>query len=167
VNAEGDPKVAGAFTVSHADAPEKSPAGRGTVAKLDYDFGAGWKYAAVYPATKNAGRKIEMLDGAKPAALFFGVWIYGDSSTLTPRVRVKDAAGRIWQPGFPEIKWKGWKYVEGRLDENTAHWGGNENEKTRAPSFPLTWDAPFLLDNPQRTAVKGTIFFTTPVVISE
>lgn len=165
VAGEGDAKIGGSFTISAAEAPVKFPAGSGTVMKLDYEFQPGWKYAPVYPG--DPGQKVEGRSGEEHGRALFGMWIYGNSSHLTPRLRVKDAAGRVWQPSAPEIKWTGWKYVELKLDESTAHWGGEEDKQKRGPKFPLKWDAPFLLDNPQRTAAKGSIWFSMPVVILE
>jgi hypothetical protein len=164
VGGEGDPEIGGAFAVSNADAPEEPPSGVGETMRLDYEFPNGWKYAAVHP-----GQEAEkMLGGDKsPPWATFGMWIYGNSSNLSPRLRVADAAGRTWQPSMPEINWKGWKYVECTVDADTAHWGGAEAEKRRGPVFPLKWDALFLLDNPPRTAAKGEIYFTMPAVIWE
>jgi len=162
---EGDKNVGGTFSLSQADAPAKFPGGSGVVMKLDYDFVPGWKYAPVYPA--DAGRKLEGRPGQEYGRALFGMWIYGDSSHLAPRLRVKDATGKVWQPSLPPIKWTGWKYVEMKLDESTANWGGQEDPQKRGPKFPLKWDAPFLLDNPHRGASKGTIWFSMPVVILE
>ncbi len=165
VAGEGDAKIGGTFTLSQAEAPVKFPGGSGTVMKLDYDFQPGWKYAPVYAA--DAGRKLESRPGVEYGRALFGMWIYGDSSHLAPRLRVKDSGGRVWQPSAPEIKWTGWKYVELKLDEGTAHWGGEEDKQKRGPKFPLKWEAPFLLDNPQKIAAKGSLWFTMPVLILE
>lgn len=162
---EGDPKVGGTFTLSQADAPEKFPGGNATVMKLDYDFQPGWKYVPIHPGGER--RKLEGHSGQEYGRALFGIWIYGDSSHLAARVRVKDASGRVWQPSAPEIKWKGWKYVEMKLDEGTAHWGGEDDKLKRGPKFPLTWESPFLFDNTNRNAAKGTVYFTMPVMILE
>ena len=165
VKGEGDAKVGGTFTLTQADAPEKFPGGSGVVMKLDYEFVPGWKYAPVYP--ENSGKKLEGRPGEEFGRALFGLWIYGDSSHLAPRLRVKDALGRVWQPAVAQIKWTGWKYVEMKLDESTANWGGEEDKQKRGPKFPLKWEAPFLLDNPHRGAHKGTIWFSMPVLILE
>jgi hypothetical protein len=162
---EGDPQVGGTFTLSKAEAPESFPGGKETVMKLDYDFQPGWKYLPVYPSDK--GRKLEGRKDDEQSRAIFGAWIYGDGSHITARLRVKDAVGRTWQPSGPEITWKGWKYVEMRLDESTASWGGPENGKTQGPKFPLSWDAVLLFDNTKRLEAKGTIHFTMPVMILE
>lgn len=167
VTGEGDPKVEGIFKLSAEEAPEKFPGGSGRVMRLDYDFAPGWKYAPVYPSAEGAAKQVEGRGGSTSSRALFGLWIYGDSSNLAPRLRVRDAAGRTWQPSAPEIKWRGWKYVELKLDQGTAHWGGEDQKAQRGPKFPLKWEAPFLLDNPLRVAVKGTIYFTMPVVILE
>lgn len=165
VSGEGDKNIGGSFTLSQAQAPAQFPGGSGAVMQLDYEFVPGWKYAPVYP--KQAGRPLEGRPGETHGRALFGIWIYGDSSQLAPRLRVKDADGKVWQPAATQIKWTGWKYVEMKLDETTAHWGGKEDQQKRGPKFPLKWDAPFLLDNPHRTAHKGTIWFSMPVIILE
>lgn len=160
---EGDAKVAATFALSKAEAPEKFPGGTGAVMKLDYDFQPGWKYAPVYPGSP--GKILEGRPGKEAGHALFGIWIYGDSGQLAPRLRVRDATGRTWQPTGPEIKWKGWKYVEMRLDATSAHWGGENAEEKRGPKFPLKWEAPFLLDNPTKVQGKGAVWFTMPVLI--
>ncbi len=164
---EGDPKVGGTFSLTSGEAPEKSPAGDGRIMRLDYDFQPGWKYVSVFPSSGAPGKPLQGRgDGAEISSVIFGMWLYGNESSLAPRVRVRDALGRVWQPSGPAIKWKGWKYIEMRLDENTAHWGGKE-KGPRGPQFPLKWESLFLLDNTARTAAKGSIWFTMPVLILE
>jgi hypothetical protein len=164
---EGDAKVGGSFSITEAAAPDKFPGGDGRTIRMDYDFQPGWKYVPVYPSADAGSKTVEGRPGAERASVIFGIWIHGDASLLTPRLRVRDAGGRTWQPSGPDIKWKGWKYVEMKLDENTAHWGGEDDKVRRGPKFPLKWEAPFLLDNTQRTASKGSLYFTMPVVILE
>lgn len=163
---EGDAKVGGKFSVTEAAAPEPCPGGTGTVVKLDYAFEPGWKYVPVVPA---AGAKLKPIEGRPDKVAtraLFGIWIYGNAGNLAPRVRVTDATGRVWQPSGQPIKWKGWKYVEMKLDETTANWGGPADAKG-PPKFPLRWQAPFLLDNPAKIAASGTIWFSAPSAILE
>lgn len=164
---EGDPDVGGTFKLEPGDAPEPFPGGTGTVMKLDYAFEDGWKYIPVLPSGDPGPRPIESRAGEGGTRVLFGMWIHGDAGNLVPRVRVIDANGRVWQPSGPPIKWKGWKYIEMKLDETTACWGGSDPDVKRGPKFPLKWQAPFLLDNTSKVAASGTIHFSTPAAILE
>jgi hypothetical protein len=162
VAGEGSPEVGGTFSIAKKGAPEELPvAGGAGVMRLDYEFQNGWKFASVSPGPE--ARAIE--PGSPPVA--FGAWIFGDDSGTIPRLRLQDAAGRVWQPAFPEIAWKGWKYVEAPLNPDTAHWGGRDEKVRRAPELPLKWVNPLLLDNPQQKALQGAVYFTMPAVIRE
>ncbi|MGE9266689.1 MAG: hypothetical protein ACQKBY_01230, partial [Verrucomicrobiales bacterium] len=90
---------------------------------------------------------------------------FGDGQGLAPRLRLRDALGRTWQPSASHITWKGWKYVEIPLHQHTAHWGGDESQKNAPLAFPLRLENPFLLDNPLKNPVQGQVRFTLPQVI--
>ena len=159
---DGAPEAPGTFSMMEKPKPQNCPVDAKDVLGLNYEFGAGWKFVCVYPGKEAEGREI-----ANGVPVAFGTWIDGDGSGLIPRLRLKDAAGRIWQPTFPPVDWTGWRYVEARLDEDTGHWGGDASADHPKPMAPLHWEAPFLFDNASHTSKKGEIYFTSPVPISE
>ncbi|HQX51705.1 MAG TPA: hypothetical protein PLR25_17430, partial [Planctomycetaceae bacterium] len=153
INADGDAHVKSRQSLSVAPIPEPLPGTSNTTAfRIDYDFDPGWKFLQVLPTSPSA------IDG-KPTT--FGFWVFGDGKQLTPRLRIRDSAGQTWQPSGESIAWKGWRFVEFPLNTSTAHWGGDDDSEV---DFPVSWEAVFLLDNPSRKKIAGSIFIAAPMV---
>lgn len=95
----------------------------------------------------------------------FSCWIHGDASGVSLRLRLRDAAGRTWQPDGGTVDWHGWKPVHFKLGPDTAHWGGTGAAQVK---YPLTWESPLLIDNTSRRATHSSILVTAPagVVLS-
>ena len=155
VYGDGDAKVKSEQAVEVAAAPEPLPFGEATALRISYRFEPGWRFLVVGPK----GDALRSIPG-EPRA--FGCWIFGDGGQQTPRLRVVDAKGQTWQPSGELIRWKGWRYVEFKLDKTTAHWGGTKDDVIH---YPLRWDAMLVIDNGPRTATAGTLFCTSPVLI--
>lgn len=155
VYSDGDAKVKSHESVEVAAAPAPLPFGESKTLKISYQFEAGWRFVLVGPKVE-ALRKID----GEPRG--FGCWIFGDGGQQAPRLRVVDAKGQTWQPAGEAIHWKGWRYVEFKLDNSTAHWGGCKDDIIH---YPLRWDALLIIDNVPRTAAAGTLFCTSPVLI--
>ena len=156
VVADGDSKVASVLKLT-ADVPPEGPAVPGGGAlKLDYRFDAGWKFARVSPRL----RELQALPGA-PLAL--GLWVYGDGTGNSPRMRFAGSDGQTFQPSSPAVSWKGWKYISFNLDGfDSGHWGGPDDGVVR---YPLRLDSLFLIDNAHAEATSGTIYLAQPTLV--
>ena len=76
-------------------------------------------------------------------------------------MRLRDAAGRTWQPDGGSVTWRGWHHVRFDLGPGTAHWGGTGDAIVR---YPLQWDDPVLLDNTSRKALQTRLLITSPTL---
>ena len=76
-------------------------------------------------------------------------------------MRLRDAAGRTWQPDGGNVNWRGWHHVRFDLGPTTAHWGGTGNPVVR---YPLQWEVPVLLDNTSRKSLQTRILVTAPTI---
>src|SRR4030095_5221336 len=105
-------------TMAEVPAPEGLPTAGIQSLQIDYRFSPGWKFIRVAPTSPDL-QKIE----AQPPAL--GLWIYGDGSGNSPRMRFIDSTGQCFQPTAPELSYKGWRYVEFPLNSGqVGRWGG-------------------------------------------
>ena len=155
VYADGDAKIGAKVSAVTAQAPEPLPDSNATVLRIDYQFEPGWKYLRLIPKSKD-GRQLP----GKPVG--FAFWIYGDGQNTSPRLRVQDTTGQTWQPSGASINWKGWRYVELSLKSGSGHWGGANDG---AIHYPLAWDSVFLLDNPGKERIEGSIYIAAPMVL--
>ncbi len=152
---DGDAKVAFEASAEVAAAPEALPSSDAAVVRVDYHFGDGWRFLRLVPPS-GAARKLE----GKPTG--FAFWIYGDGQGTSPRLRVRDTTGQTWQPSGKHIDWKGWRYVEMPLNTSSGHWGGAADNVIH---YPLVWDSVFLLDNPSRKDIRGSVYVTSPMLL--
>jgi hypothetical protein len=144
---DGDAQVPAKASLEPATAPGENPPYAKVVA-LNYDFAAGWRFVCC--ETGSAFRFRE-----RPAAL--GVWVYGDNSGNSLRVRVRDVSGQTFQPNGPNVSWTGWRWVTfdlQRLDQ-AGHWGGANDGVVKGE---LTLETPLLLDSTRRPTT-GRIYF--------
>lgn len=167
----GDDKVPGKAELTRESAPVPLPTGGGECWRLRCQFGAGWKFVQVIGAEGSRhGVKGLADNGLLKGVHHFGMWVHGDNSGTVLRLRLQDASGVTWQPDGPTVNWKGWRFVEFRLDERTAHWGGAGTPIEGGivhPTAPLNWDSVLLLDNPARAACDAEIWFQPPLYIEE
>jgi hypothetical protein len=153
---DGDAKIGSEQSLAIADALPSLPGEATRVLKLTYQMDAGWKFLRLAPQGKTSS-KIE----GQPKRL--GMWIYGDSSGDSPRLRFVDATGQTHQPSAESITWTGWRYVEFPLaSQPGGHWGGADDGRVH---YPIRWDSLFLLDSVQRKAHRGEISLASPVLI--
>ncbi len=131
-----------------ADGP--SPAG-GASLKLSYRMEPGWKFLQIQPLTDDL-KKVE----GQPKAL--GLWVYGDGSNNTLRMRFRDATGQTFQPNGTQISWKGWRYYEFPIDNTGGNWGGDGQIH-----WPISVDTLALLDSVKKPDNKGEIYLSAPV----
>lgn len=153
--ADGDAKVAFEASVEVAAAPEPLPDSDAAVVRVDYRFGEGWRFLRLVPS----GDVARDLKG-KPTG--FAFWVFGDGKGTSPRLRVRDTTGQTWQPSGKNIDWKGWRYVEMPLNGSSGHWGGAADNVIH---YPLVWDSVFLLDNPSRTEIRGSVYVAAPMLL--
>ena len=115
---------------------------------LDYQFTEGWRFVR---CDAGSGLRLE----SHPVGL--GVWVYGDNSGNSLRVRVRDASGQTFQPGGPKLNWSGWRWVTFDLEHlvEAGHWGGANDGVVKGD---LSLETPLLLDG-TRHKTSGRIYF--------
>lgn len=144
VRAEGDAKVAGEGKLTFVKAPEGAP--EDICARLDYSFGAGWKYLCVSQSARIP------IEGRPRCAR---MWIKGDGAGVA-RLRLEDAGKEIFQPDYGTLDFSEWRCLEADLTgAHCGHWGG---KNTGRIEYPIKWETLFLLDNVGHREAKGTIY---------
>lgn len=153
---DGDGSVAAQVRMSMTDAPGGETAPYPKAWRLDYEFGAGWRFVRVAPMAAAGSILLEL-----PEAL--GLWVYGDQSGNALRLRVTDSAGQTFQPNGPRLDWTGWRWVEFELKDlkSAGHWGGANDGVARGW---LHLDTLLLVDS-TRDATTGTLHFAGPVLV--
>jgi len=145
IDLDGDPKVPGDAKLTYVTAPSGAPAG--VCAKLDYSFGAGWRFVRVSQAAR-----IPIAD--KPR--WVKVWVKGDGGTGSARLRLDDSGNQTFQPDLGVLNFTDWRCLEADMTgANCGHWGGKNDGKM---SYPISWNTLFLLDNTGGREQKGTIY---------
>ncbi len=155
---DGDAKVRSRQTIEVASVPFDPPGtGQAAMVRISYQMEAGWKFIQAAPPANTA-----VAIPGQPTA--FGCWIHSPApSGLSPRMRVKDATGQVWQPTGEPLNATGWQYVEFPLDAaRCGHWGGRNDGVIH---YPLSWEAFILLDNVARTPTAGSVTLTVPLVV--
>lgn len=145
VQSDGDAKVPCEAKLIYAKAPAGAP--MDVCAKLDYSFGAGWKYIRVFQ-----DGLIPIED--KPSSV--RIWVKGDGGNGVGRLRVEDAGKETFQPDFGTTNFTDWRCLEADLTGmNCGHWGGKNDGRI---DYPLKWETTFLFDNVGGRESKGTIY---------
>ncbi len=152
---DGDRKIGSEQSIGLADAPAGLPGPVLRVLKIGYRMEEGWKFLRLVPQSE----AVKRIDG-RPRAM--GLWVYGDGSGNSPRIRFVDATGQTHQPSADPITWCGWRYIEFPLDgSRSGHWGGADDGKVH---WPIRFDTLFLLDG-LRKATSGEIYLASPVLL--
>ena len=128
--------------------------------RLDYQFAPGWSFARV------AGPQSAPLSG-KPVGM--GLWVYGDGSGNSARMRFRDASGQTLQVNGLNVDWQGWRFVSFRLvpppgaSGDLGHWGGANDGVVH---YPVQVDTLFLLDSRgEARRHQGMLQLKQPTVI--
>jgi hypothetical protein len=155
---DGDAKVASTQTVAAA-APSEGPPSPGVgCLKIAYTMDQGWKFIRMVPQTD----ELKKIDG-QPKAL--GMWIFGDASGHSPRLRFIDSTGQCFQPIGESITWKGWRYVTFPMTADrlaNSHWGGANDG---AIHYPIRWDTLILLDKAREQNVQAEVYIAAPTLV--
>lgn len=93
--------------------------------------------------------------------LAIDLWVYGDGSGRNLGVRLRDAAGRIWQKGLGRVDWEGWKQINQPLlpDEDIASWGGDKDAPSNQYVLPVEFHELTLGKGVKDSPRIGTIYF--------
>lgn len=153
---DGDAKVGSTQTVSLAPAPPGLPGAPGQALKINYSMEEGWKFIRLVPQ-QEAMKRIE----GRPKAL--GLWLHGDGSGHSPRLRFTDSTGQTFQPTADSISWKGWRYIELALDgAASGHWGGADDGVVH---YPIRWDSLLLIDGTRSACPPRDVYLVSPMLI--
>jgi hypothetical protein len=154
--ADGDAKVASTQSLALGE-PQGGPPLPGVKSlRITYDMKEGWKFIRLAPQDEATRR----IDG-RPRQLV--LWLHGDGSGHSPRLRFTDATGQTFQPTADAIEWKGWRSVTFPMDGGQAgHWGGADDG---AVHYPIRWDTLLLIDKARDQAGRGEIHFASPTLV--
>ena len=87
-----------------------------------------------------------------------GVWVRGDGSGNTLRMRFRDRVGRTFQPEFGRLDFSGWRLMTARMDDpHVGHWGGTGDPSRIA--YPVRINT-FVLVDTNKEPVEGEAHFT-------
>ncbi|MCX7599927.1 MAG: hypothetical protein N2512_13830 [Armatimonadetes bacterium] len=84
----------------------------------------------------------------------FRVWVCGDGSGQSVRVRLFDRAAETFQWTLGKLDFTGWRQMSCRLDRIEGFWGGNADGKI---NYPLTFDS--VLVDSDIEPLSGDVFF--------
>jgi len=119
---------------------------------------AGWKFWRLVP--KKGGHGIDRPSG-KPTE--YGLWIKGDASRNTVKLRFHDSAGQTYQTHAYSLDWTGWKFVRFVLNEpGMSSWGGPHDGQIH---YPIRFDCPLLLETATGWYGTSTIAVGGPIII--
>ncbi|MGD8239250.1 MAG: hypothetical protein PVH68_11895 [Armatimonadota bacterium] len=92
------------------------------------------------------------------------LWVKGDGTDLSLRVRVNDRSGETFQYNIASLGFTGWRRVGTLLRTAGGHWGGDGNGRV---DYPCTFDS-LLIDRPSRGYVgTGTLLLDRLALVRE
>jgi len=141
---DGDAKVEAKFALTSVKLDRDAPAETGM--RLTYRYAEGWKFVRIAPRDRMeiAGRPYRI-----------GVWVKGTATKDVLRMRIRDANGRTFQPGFGRLEFDGWRYLTARLDDpHVGTWGGKPD--VTDITYPIVLDTAILIDGTKQ-AHEGTV----------
>ncbi len=152
---DGDAQVPATAKLTPAAPPAGSDAPFTRVWQLPYQFDSGWRFVRCV-----AGTDRPAVEG-QPDQL--GIWVYGDGSGNSLRIRVADSSGQTFQPTGPNLDWTGWRWVTFDLTNlgQAGHWGGANDGRVHDG---LRLDTVLLVDS-TRNKTSGIIYFAAPTFI--
>ncbi len=167
---DGDAKVDSSHSLDDHLPDAGPPISDDLAMRLTYRFAAGWKFLRLVPLAE-AIPPVETDAGTVwPRGL--GLFVHGDASGCTPRLRFTDATGQTFQASGPKIDWKGWRYITLPMHdrpgskiaaaEPLSSWGGKNDGQIH---YPIKWDTLFLLDNGARNPISGALHLSAPTLL--
>jgi len=155
LSADGDPKVASTQSFALAEPPGGPPLADVKCLRVRYDLAEGWKFIQLIPR-KDELRKID----GRPKRLL--LWLHGDDSGHSPRLRFRDRTGQTFQPTGESIRWRGWRCVRLAMDGREAgHWGGANDGVVH---YPIEWDTLLLIDKDRSRPGRGELYVALPTL---
>jgi len=153
--ADGDTKVSATQSVSLGEPKDGPPLPGVKCLRVRYNIARGWKFIRLAPRRG----KMKGIEG-KPKRL--GLWLRGDASGHSPRLRFRDKTGQTFQPTGEAIRWKGWRYITLSMDGRRAgHWGGANDGIVH---YPIEWDTLLLIDKDRAKPGKGEVYIASPTL---
>ncbi len=153
---DGDSTVAAQAALVRTNAPADSDRPFSQAYRLDYQFDPGWRFVRCAFAGSPTVPLPE--DAAE-----LGLWVRGDGSGNTLRVRLRDETGQTFQLNGPRLNWTNWRWVAFGLHDLGAagHWGGANDG---IPRGRLMLDTLLLIDG-TREKTDGTVYLAGPTVV--
>ena len=153
---DGDAKVASSQSLAPAEPKAGPPLPGAACLRVRYEMAKGWKFVRLAPR-RDELRTIE----GKPKQ--FALWLHGDGSGHSPRLRFRDTTGQTFQPAAEPIRWKGWKCALFPMDgRHVGHWGGANDGIVH---YPISWDTLLLIDKDRDQAGKGEVYVASPTLM--
>lgn len=152
---DGDAKIGSEQSIHLSEPPRGLPGSTSKTLEIRYRMDEGWKFLRLVPRSE----AVKTIEG-RPRAM--GLWVHGDGSGNSPRLRFVDATGQTHQPSAQPITGSGWQYLEFPFDDaQTGHWGGADDGRVH---WPIRFDSLFLLDG-MRKATSGRIELSSPILL--
>ncbi|MEM8530401.1 MAG: glycosyl hydrolase [Chloroflexota bacterium] len=95
-----------------------------------------------------------------------GLWIYGDGSGNTFRIRLVDAEGEILQYRLGTIGSAGWRLIQTPIGESVSAWNQISKDGNGRLDFPAQFQSLILDDSSDRFVGKGTVYVDNLTAIS-
>ena len=152
---DGDAQVPAKVGLLEAASPVGPDAPFARAWRLDYQLESGWRFVRCIAATGRLGV------AGQPDEL--GMWVYGDGSGNSLRMRIADDSGQMFQPTGPNLDWTGWRWVSFDLAnlDRAGRWGGPDDGRVHGN---LSLDTVLLVDS-TRSKTSGTLYFAGPTLI--
>lgn len=155
--AGGDRKIDMTALLSVVGAPGGASITGMKTLKLDYTMGAGKRFISVLSPPS-------LLNVQLPSPHKIGMWVYGDNSGNSLRLRYIDATQQVFQFTFGKLDWSGWRWLEAPLDGRQAsYWEGANDGVVH---YPVRILSPILVDSRRDKATAGAVMFAGPTVLS-
>lgn len=95
-----------------------------------------------------------------------GLWVYGDGSGNTLRIRLVDAEGEILQYRLGTVSAAGWRLIQTPVGESVAEWNQISKDGNGTLDFPVRFHSLILDDSSDRFVGDGTVYIDTLIAIS-
>lgn len=126
--------------------------------KLTYDFASTNNDYVVFQPKE----PVPILDNSYAV----GLWVYGDGSGNTLRIRLVDAEGEILQYRLGTVGSAGWRLIQTPIGESVPTWNQISKDGNGRLDFPAQFQSLILDDASDRFVGRGIIYIDNLIAIS-